>query len=550
MAFAGTLNKSQNVYGNNNLSDGDVVTDSFTQSPSCFSDRPVNVRPRSPSEQDSYNSSRKASIGSQSSSAATSNNYKRWCFVCENPGAIITPDGFKRHMREHHTAFYCIPQNSTRNTESGPICAFCGFSNPDPSHLNKHNVPKCVGKTYTRKENLTDHLAKKHGICHGSALADQSRHTVNQKYFACGFCVFCCDSLNGLVKHVDGRHYRFLEDIRDWDDANAIRGILSQPAVNGYWRGVLAAIPHLREWCLTWKPTDAKELRHRLEMGQEPTAALVQAVMEKSNYCTSQLDHIRLARVTGSADKDMDTSHSTQTSQREDRLSALASTPEQGFVSHASPMTALTLQSQRLVRDPAGFNDSGCDTNYEGRPSTQIASETNGSPANKFYSLANHRAVPYSSQKGDEGYLQRQRPAYVPWNASASSYSQAMESQARTSHYPMLGGYSPGVSRDFAPHPGSRQVIETHPCPAQAYVDSYPPTWTNQPASSSLSPNHETSPLSHLNRAYSPHYPTVPAHCSRQATGDRPGMDIDLEPDYQQRFIQDQNGSQRQRRRR
>lgn len=548
MTFAGTLNKSQNVYGKNDLSDGDVVSDSFTQSPSCFSDPPINVRPRSPSDQDSYNPSRKASVGSQSSSVATSDNYKRWCFVCENPGAIITPDGFKRHMREHHTAYYCIPHESVRNTESGPMCAVCGSLNPDPSHLNQHNLPNCVGKAYTRKKNLTNHLAKKHGIRHGSALADQSKHTVNQKYFACGFCVFCCDSLNGLVNHVDDRHYRFLEDIRDWDDVKAIRGILSQPAVNGYWRDVLAATPHLREWCLTWKPTDAKELRQRLELGQEPAAALVQAVMDKSNYCTSQHDSIGLAPVTGSADTDMDTSHSIQTSRREDGLSAMASTPEQGFISHAPPITALTLQPQHLVRDSAEFNDLGCRTKYEDRPSALIAAETYVSPANTFCSLADHPAVPYTSQNGDESYLQRQRPAYVPSNASVGSYSQAMESQTRTSHYPRLGGYSPGVSRNSAAHPGSRQVIETHPYPAQAYVDLYRPTWTNQPASSSLSPNHEISPLIHLNRAYSPHYPTVAAHdISRQETGDRPDMDTALKSDNQQRFMQDPTRSQRQR---
>ena len=537
MAFAGTLNVSQNIYGNSSLNNCAVLSNSLAQSPSCFSDHPTHVRPRNPPDQDLYNPSRTTSVGSQRSSAATSNNYKRWCFVCEDPGEITTLDGFQRHMREHNTTYYCIPQDWVRNSENGPICAFCGIFNPDPSHLNKHNVPNCVGKTYTRKENLTEHLVKIHDIHLGSALADQSKYTVDQRYFACGFCVFCCDSLKELVNHVDARHYRFLEDIRDWDDAKVIRGLLSQPGVNDSWRGVLAATPHLQEWYLTWKHKDAKELRHRLEMSQEPAARLVKAVIDKSNYVTSQHGPVKSAPVTGSPDEEIATSCSGQTFQREDRLSLLPSTLEQDFLSYAPSVTAPTPQSQRLERDWDGLSNSGWDTSCEDWPSPQI--ETYGSPSSTVYRPAYHLARPYPSQEGADCSIQHQRPAFVSSNRSATYASHVMERQTRTSDYFTLSGYSPGVSHECAAHPESGQVTETHPYRAQAYASFFPPTLTNQSASSPLSPNRETSPLSHLNRAYSPHYPTVAAHFSHQETRDRHDMDMNLYSDTQQRSMRD-----------
>ena len=125
--------------------------------------------------------------------------------------------------------YSCIPQERLVYKEDGPRCAFCNFPHPDPIHLNTH-VTECLGKKFSRKHTFINHLKKEHGVRDGSAIAGQFEYTVDQKYFACGFCVFC-GSLNELANHVDANHYKFSQHIRDWDDDKVIRGLLSQPVV-------------------------------------------------------------------------------------------------------------------------------------------------------------------------------------------------------------------------------------------------------------------------------------------------------------------------------
>ena len=535
------------TYGASNLGYRTVVPDPFAQSPSYFSGPSIHTTPRSPWSQDL---SRDASVGLQSPSAATSNDHDHWCYLCEDHKNFKTRDSLNRHMREkHYTKYYCIPEDSIRDTEDGPSCAFCGALNPDPRHLNTHNVPRCVNKTYSRKLFLIRHLKDEHHVCDSSTLADRSKYTVNQKYFACGFCVFCCDSLNAQINHIDVRHYKNSEHICEWEDDNVIRGLLSQPVVNEYWRSFLAANPHLQQSGFMWDRTHAKPLRHRLEISREPAHILLQAVINQSNYGISQHSHSELVPVTASMEEGMVSSHPTQTFQRGIVLSPLPLTIEQGL---ATPqMTAPILQSQHLPQDWDGLDNSDWSTDYDGQPSPQIASEAYNSPPGTKYHHADHLTRPYVMRDNGENFAQHQRPPCVFSKTPASYTSQAVECQAGILHYSTLGGHSPSAPRDVAAHPGSRQVVGTHPLPAQAHAGWSHPTLGTQSTSAPFLSHRQTSPLGHLNGAYSPHHPTLGVHFSSRETRDSLGMDTDSDFDDQPRgFMQYQNRSQRRRRNR
>ena len=240
--------------------------------------------------------------------AIASNDHLHWCVVCDDPGEIKTCDGFKRHMREHETRFYCMLKGPVVDKGNGPQCAFCNVLHPDLEHLSTHNIHLCVNKSpadrsYSRKELLTNHL-KHHGNVEASILANQWRYTANKKYFACGFCGSYHDSLVEQINHIDVMHYRFSESINNWDSDKAIRGLLSQPGVRDCWRTWLATKPYLQESSLTWKPTLAKSLQLRLERSEETAESLFTAAIDQSNYGRSD---------PGFADAQMDSSQLTQT---------------------------------------------------------------------------------------------------------------------------------------------------------------------------------------------------------------------------------------------
>ncbi len=549
----GTLISSQNIHGNINPSNCRVAAHSFAQSPSPSS-HPLTHHtarnPTDPGDQDSYNSPRGTSIGIQSSSAYTSNDHVRWCFIHKDPRPIKTFDGFKRHMREHYTIYRCRPRDSVVHTEDGPICTFCGLSNPNSRHPNVHSDPKCGGgKKYTRKGDLIKHLGKKHGVRHGSVLADQFKYTVNPRYLACGFCVFCCDSLNELVNHIEASHYRCSKNIRDWDDNKVIRGLLSQPNVNDYWRNVLAANPRLQESWVTWKPTDVKQLKYRLEMSQEPADILCQAAkasIDAGSYGMSQRGHDESIPFACFRDMGMDTSQSFQMLHHEDELSPLSHTSEPGSVSYFPQKTAPNLQSQNFAGDTDGLNGSDWDTDNEDRPSPQIASSMYGSPVSVMYHHADQPAQPWSSPSSSEGFMRRQHPTSVTSLTSARDASQIAEGKGCDLNSSNLGGYWTGTSRT---DPQSRQTVATHKYSAQPRTDSYHPTLPTQQAYLPLSSTREPPPFGHLNNGYNPgRHPIPAAQSSRQETRDCHSIDMSLDSDSQQRFMQDQGRIRNQRR--
>ena len=510
------MDASQNNFDSISSSSGRAAGN-FAQSSSSFIDASICCPPWSPGDQESYNPSRDASVGLQSSSAATFNDYDRWCFICEDSTgpAIKTLDGFRRHVREHHTRYYCIPPEPLVYTEDGPSCRYCGMPNPNAIHLNTHNIPGCVGKRFTRKKTLMKHHEKKHSAHSASVLAQHSEFTVNKKYFACGFCIFFCGSLNELVTHIDVAHYKFLEHIRDWDPDKVILGLLSQPIVNEYWRAILAANPHIQGSWLTWNPVYVKQLQHRLEMSQEPAAILCTAAISQSNYGLSQNGHV----------------------EREHALSP------QHYLSEQSSSTRGPLMATPTLQSPDRPNGSDWGASYENWSTSRVTPDAHGSPASAMYHHADYGAQSCGSPSSDENFVQHQHAAYESSLLSASGMAQAFGGRVEPSTNPNLGRHPPGMSPSFSLTSRPRQLVKTHTLPLYAHASYFHPTLASQPTLSPLSGSHQASPSTDLDTACNHrHRPTLAAGYSHQ--------DTDSDSDNQQRFVQAQGRSRRQRRKR
>ena len=507
-----------------------------TFSPPFFSD--PHATPRILGHQDSYIPSRDTSVEVQSSLAASSDKYDRWCFLCKDHRPVTTLNGFRRHVAEHFTEYRCVPHNLVSSTEHGSVCVYCSVSTSDPGHPDSH-VSNCIGTKYTRLDALKDHLRDKHNICHGSVIAEQFKYTITeQKHFACGFCVLYCRSLNELVSHIDARHYRRSEHIYDWDN-NVIRGLLRQPVIIDYWQDLLAA-DRLTDSSFTWNPTDAKKLRERLEMSAESAEILYRVAIDKSNYGAGQHGHVESMSIIGHTELGRYTNPSNQTFQRDRVLSPPSYAPESDFTTHVTRMTAPNLTSHLQASDWDSLNNSDRNAIYENRPLPQNTSEMFGSPAHAMVHDADPRLQPLDSPDTSENFMHHhQHPAYLSSTASAGSVLQSLKGQAGISHNLRHTGYSPGLSPSFSTDPRSR-----------AHADFVYPKLTTQVTPSPLSRNRGTSSLAH-HSTYNPgHRPTIAAQSPHPEMTDGHGIDTVFDSDDQKPFMQRQDHSQRQRRQR
>ena len=217
------------------------------------------------------------------SATATSSTHSHWCIVCENPKAITTCDGWKRHMKEHEVIFPCMPQGPVQASDLGPQCNLCSSLFPDQGHLDAHSVQQCTtkGRTYTRKANLVKHLEEVHRIQDGSALAEAWRIAFKKRYFSCGFCIILFDNINDQLNHIDIHHFRQLEDICNWDMTKVIKGLLLQSALDIAWRGISA---NYAESGFSWDISCNRDLQLRLELAEEAPDALAAAVFSSCTY--------------------------------------------------------------------------------------------------------------------------------------------------------------------------------------------------------------------------------------------------------------------------
>ena len=221
------------------------------------------------------------------STTSSSSTHSHWCIVCENPKAITTCDGWKRHMKEHEVIFPCMPQGPVQASESGPQCSLCGSLLPDQEHLNIHSVQQCItrSRTYTRKANLVKHLEEVHRIQDGSALAEAWRIAFKKRYFSCGFCIILFDNINDQLNHIDIHHFRQFEDICNWDMTKVIKGLLLQSGVDIAWHGISA---NYAESGFSWDISCNRDLQLRLELAEEAPNTLAAAVF---NGCTYDWSH-------------------------------------------------------------------------------------------------------------------------------------------------------------------------------------------------------------------------------------------------------------------
>lgn len=446
-------------------------------------------------------------------------------------------------MREHETQYYCIPQESVVESRDGPKCAVCGVFNPDPKHLNTHNVPECRHKFFKRKKLLTEHYEEHHGIDDGSLLADQSKHTTHKTCFPCGFCASPFDSLNEQINHIDAVHYRLSEHISGWDPNKVIRGLLSQPGVSEHWRSALAANPGCQESLFTWHPKIVQNLKHRLEMSQEPPGVLCRVAIAESNYGGTELHHVgsmQAASLTGSA---MNTSQSIRKPQHRTGLSPLPPVSESGSTTHFPQAVASTIHSQRPTLSWNGPYDSDLCAVYEDQPAPQIASKTLKSSSSATYHDANNRTQPHATPSNAESFTQPHHPAFAPLIMSASSNLQAFEGQVGAPHSSRSSSQSQGMSSSITTNPYSRQVAEAHTYPAQARMGYLHPPMETQSAASPLSRNHPISQSGQINSSFNSRAQSkFAAQHSHQETIDNTNVDSDntQRPGHDQAQFRDQ----------
>ena len=332
MAVIDNHNASQDFIDNSNLRNGGAPARPFTQLPSSYGNPHIPVTSRNARDQETESFSRHASVGVQSSAAATSKKYDRWCFVCKDPNNKHTnPDSYKRHVRKHYAWYTC-------------------------------NVPKCIDKRFTRKDHLIKHLGKEHKV-YDPRVVEQSKYTVDLKHLACGFCSYYCGSLDDLMRHVDIDHYRYLAQISDWKDDKVIWTLLS---VNECWQEFLKAKPHLQESDFTWKNAKhVEELQRRLQEAKESAYILFREASDEVELDVSQHDYVE----SGLTRDGTDNSQSIQTFQEmTGALTPSSQSLEPSWVSEilngglglnenvlSSPMDSETYESPTSVID----NDAG-----------------------------------------------------------------------------------------------------------------------------------------------------------------------------------------------
>lgn len=158
-------------------------------------------------------------------------------------------------MKEHDTAYPC------------KMCA-----RKDPAFTRK--------VAFIRRVNLVHHLSDYHGLSNSAAcnLADELRCTDMKKAYACGFCIQMFGSLRDQLEHIEQDHWRFNQDISEWDLNKVIHGLLLQPNIQSCWRHLLGDNSGATR-NLIWNTSEAGYLIRRLESSEEPANDLAAAVI-------------------------------------------------------------------------------------------------------------------------------------------------------------------------------------------------------------------------------------------------------------------------------
>lgn len=374
--------------------------------------------PMTSSSQDdlSFHFSRRPSNSTIAAPSATSSSstHSHWCIVCENPKAITTCDGWKRHMKEHEVIFPCMPQGPVQASDLGPQCNLCGSLFPDQGHLDAHSVQQCItkGRTYTRKANLVKHLEEVHRIQDGLALAEAWRIAFKKRYFSCGFCILLFDNINDQLNHIDIHHFRQLEDICNWDMTKVIKGLLLQSGVDMAWHGMSAKYA---ESGFSWDISSNRDLQLRLELAEESPDALAAAVF---NGCTYDWSHHSYD------DTGLTMGHSTRPISTSTRMQPLAATVRD---SHSTCGFTNTVIRERQQPTMPALEENYTDPSVSHLPLPQPIFEASSELMLSSYHPNHIQERPLENSSNAENFT----PAHAP---IASNRSITLTEDQRTGH--------------------------------------------------------------------------------------------------------------------
>ena len=368
-----------------------------------------------------------------------------------------------------------MPENAVKNTEDGPRCRSCEKLNPDPKHLSNHNPPtkpRCVGRHFSRKHTLVQHLKKHHpkksqNVEDYSTLAQKSKYTGGIKKFACGFCVSGFNSLDEQVNHVHHAHYHRSVPPTGYDINKVILGLLS---TNKYWQKLRTDHPSLKITSFIWNSTQAKTLQKDLELSEKPANDLYKAAFDSCNYGTNHNSYVECVSGTGSTGPQMETNQAMQYFQA----------------------------SQSRLSQP-----------FYQAPIVHPQGQSIRHPSQQWASIAQHH-VPWSNlnstgvQRVDATVFENDKslPSQYgrPFPGVPSQPRQTLANRGGLSYDTCSYGPSPGVSSNFTASTNSRQGTNASTTLEQAQTQSHIPILASQPWTSSL--NHPALPVIQGNSPY------------------------------------------------
>ncbi len=189
-------------------------------------------------------------------------------------------DDWKRHVKEHETAWLCMPNGPFETAGPDIIFALCGSFDPDETHMAGHSVGQCGNtstkpRSFSRRINLVNHLSKAHGVSLNRirGLADKWK-TASPRHFACGFCVCVFSTILEQLNHIDKDHFKKGQQITGWSIATVNQSLLLLPEVVICLRGILLRGPYPKDRDLHWYEQMTEESRRRLQITEDAAKSL------------------------------------------------------------------------------------------------------------------------------------------------------------------------------------------------------------------------------------------------------------------------------------
>ncbi|KAK2005884.1 homeobox and C2H2 transcription factor [Colletotrichum eremochloae] len=150
----------------------------------------------------------------------TANTYQ--CTFCTE--TFKTKHNWQRHEKSLHLSlerWECAPTGPAVPDASGQlVCVFCGESNPDKQHLEKHNYQACQDRlpedrTFYRKDHLQQHLKLVHDAKFLRWPMGEWKYESEVIRSRCGFCGWSITTWNDRIDHL-AEHFKDGKTMADW----------------------------------------------------------------------------------------------------------------------------------------------------------------------------------------------------------------------------------------------------------------------------------------------------------------------------------------------